>query len=180
MKNSVRIIMALAALNTILIYANRSSNHKTKRVLSINCQKVSDKQFKSTLERFSVKHLFKPDLNNRTTVRFHFSLEPDHLRNTLFVITSRGARKLGNDSLLYVGPYKKTVETPIDSRLAKGKYYDSVEFKLVLLDEKRVCGWVNSRSYQYWKPNNIISIQFLDIHRVDENELVYMFEVEMR
>jgi len=82
-------------------------------------------------------------------------------------------------NMLYVGPYKTCLTIPIDARLATGRYYDNVDFRLLHVKESRYCSWANSLGYPYWKPNSNISIDFLYERRIDEDELVYMFEVEI-
>ncbi len=158
----------------------QNNDTQGSKVHTMQCEQFSTKQFESMLKALDRKNFFVPNKNDLKSVQFKFNLDTKQTNDALFVISSRAAKRFGKNNLIYVGPYKKILDIQIDSRLAKDKYYDDLKFNLFQLKKNSACGWVNSLSYPYWKPNNKITIDFLEEKRIDEEELVYMFDVNIR
>ncbi len=146
----------------------------------MRCEPLTDKQFKSVLAQSNKKYLFTPQDNDRSVVRFEFNLKADRPDDTLFIIKSRIVKQFGENRFLYIGPYRNKLDVTVDSRLINHESFDNINFILLKLKDNQMCGWANSLSYPYWKSNNKITIDFLEEKRIDENELVYMFDVNIR
>lgn len=180
--NLVRLYLIVLSLSiATAACGSKINDHDLKKVSNMKCYDLTKEELKDTLDKFSDKYKYKIDKDSEATVKFQFNLDPSETDESIFAVLSRTAKKFGEDNLLYVGPYKTNLTVPIDDRLMTASgYHDNVEFRLLQVDKSRYCRWANSLEYPYWKPNSNISIDFLYERRIDEEGLVFMFDVEIR
>lgn len=148
---------------------------KSPEVFFVKCRELNNEELGQAQARLDALPLYVADSLERATVRFQFNLDADAVGESLFVIYSYHAR-----SAVYRGPYHGSVQVAIDGRLAKDRYFDDLQFKLLRIAHKQICTWINDSGAPYWRPNATIDIEFLEERTVDENGLPKSFNVSIR
>ena len=172
------IIIVLFA-NT-LTFGAKKTGPELRKVSYMKCHQLNQEEFEYALSTFDEKFKYKLTKEGPVTVQFQFNLDFTEMGEAKFALKSRKAYRLGGNDLLYVGPYSSSLNIHVDAGLASGRYFDNIEFRLLQIREKRLCRFSNSEDYPYWTHGARIKIDFLYERTIDENELVKMFEIEIR
>ncbi len=146
-----------------------------KEVRPVKCERLQEGKFDAVRASLEAIPRFVPVEARRAHVRFDFSLDPEAVGHSLFVIYSHQAR-----AALYRGPYRPTVNVEIDDRFAADDYYDEVDFRLLLLDERGYRGWTNEQGQPYFRPGARIAVTLLEETTRDEDDLHKDFDVSIR
>jgi hypothetical protein len=143
--------------------------------VSMTCQRVDHVQLEAERARLGQKQLYSPGAKGRANVQFHFQLDPNTSKNSLFVIYSSRMR-----TPVYRGPYRDSLKIDFDEKLSADRFFDNVRFSLLNDDTGQLCTWNNERGEQYWRPSAHVYVQFLDEMTLDEDNLPKRFNVLLR
>jgi hypothetical protein len=165
------LLAALSLLAAVLIFAPMIRPGK----LGMQCQKLEQEQVDAHLNRFEQTPRYVPGSQGRASVLFQFSLSPEIVGESRFIIFSNRSR-----AAVYSGPYQVSVSVPIDSNLSADKGYDQLEFRLITITEKQFCTWINERGEPYWHSGAQIAIEFLQEPTTDDTGLPKDFDVTIR
>ena len=143
--------------------------------LPMKCRQLKPTQMDEERAEFERRPRYVLGEKGRAVVHFQFNLDAEDGGETLFVILSN---RMG--ALVYRGPYRRSLSLEMDANLAADDGYDNLEFWLLQLGQKQICGWANERGYPYWRPGADISIEFLREGGFGDDGLFKQHDVTIR
>jgi len=141
----------------------------------MKCRDLSDREVSEARVRLNAMPMYVPGGQWRDMVQFRFNLDPGAVGESLFVI-----RSYGIGAAVYRGTYQDRIIVNMDDRLARDQRDDILQFKLLRIEEKKICTWISDEGRPYWRPGAEIDIEFLWQPGVDENGLPKSFNVTIR